>query len=275
MMSLSIEIEDKIYRINIDEPIDLSIPLQFNGPQPNAYGAERAVSKPCEAGSLVGDTRLGGSCNFEQYTFIPHCSGTHTESIGHITKERITILEALKDVFIPARLISVEPENAADTTDSYSPEKESGDRLITRAALENAFKDPPEGGTENRALIIRTLPNDDSKKTRDYMKTPAPFFSVEAISYIARSGFEHLLVDMPSIDRAFDEGRLSAHRIFWNMAAGSQEINSESRTNRTITEMIYVPTKARDGSYLLNLQIAPFAADAAPSRPLLFKYAAK
>ena len=178
-------------------------------------------------------------------------------------------------MFIPARLISVDPENAADTTDSYSPEKGSGDRLITRAALEKALEDPPEVGTGNTALIIRTLPNDDSKRTRDYMKTPAPFFSLEAIRYIAESGFEHLLVDMPSIDRAFDEGRLSAHRIFWNMAAGSYEINDESRTNRTITEMIYVPTEARDGSYLLNLQIAPFAADAAPSRPLLFKYAAK
>src|ERR1041384_204815 len=108
-MSLSIEIEDKIYRVDTGNAIDLSIPMHFNGAQPNAYGAERAVSKPCEAGSLVGDTRLGGSCNFEQYTFIPHCNGTHTESIGHITKERITILDALKEVFIPAILISADP----------------------------------------------------------------------------------------------------------------------------------------------------------------------
>ncbi len=274
-MKISVQIEGKTFQINPDKYFDLSIPLNFNGLQPNAYGAERAVSKPCEAGPLVGDTRQGGSCNFEQYTFIPHCNGTHTESIGHITKERITILGSLKDAFMPAVLVSVEPENADGTTDTYAPEKGPDDRLITRAGLEDALKTPPPGSAGYTALIVRTLPNDDSKKTRDYMKEPAPFFSLEAMGYIAKLGFEHLLVDLPSIDRAFDEGRLSAHRIFWNIGEKSQEIDKESRVNRTVTEMIYVPDEVENGPYLLNLQIAPFAADAAPSRPLLFRYATK
>src|ERR1044072_2540530 len=278
-MILTVKINGHEYGLDYSDPIDLAIPLNFNGPQPNAYGADRAVSKPCEAGSLVGDTRQGGSCNFEQYTFIPHCNGTHTESIGHITKERVTILASLKDAFVPAILISVEPENAADTTDTYAPEKTPDDRLITRAGLENALKKPPLGSARYTALIVRTLPNalpnGDSKMTRDYMKEPAPFFSLEAIQYIAELGFEHLLVDLPSIDRAFDEGKLSAHRIFWNMPPGSQETDTENRIHRTVTEMIYVPNEAEDGSYFLNLQIAPFAADAAPSRPLLFRYATK
>ncbi|HEV7645050.1 MAG TPA: cyclase family protein [Pyrinomonadaceae bacterium] len=274
-MIISIEINGVTKNIDLSNPIDLAIPLNFNGPQPSAYGAERAVSKPCEAGSLVGDTRQGGSCNFEQYTFIPHCNGTHTESIGHITKERITILGSLKDAFVPAILISVEPESAAETTDTYAPEKGPDDRLITRAGLENALKGPPPGSAGHAALIVRTLPNDDSKKTRDYMKEPAPFFSLEAIAYVAELGFEHLLVDLPSIDRAFDEGLLSAHRVFWNIREKSQETDKESRIHRTVTEMIYVPNETEDGPYLLNLQIAPFAADAAPSRPLLFRYATK
>ncbi len=278
-MLISIQIENNSYRIDTDKPIDLSIPLNFNGEQPNVYGTERAVSKPCEAGSLVGDTRRGGSCNFEQYTFIPHCNGTHTECIGHITHERISVAESLKDAFIFATLITVQPESALDTADSYTPEKNAEDRLITRASLEKAFgKEPPKGGTQNEggtqngaALIVRTLPNDDSKKTRDYTEDPPPFFSLEAISYIAKSGFEHLLVDTPSIDRMFDEGKLSAHRIFWNVPQGSFEAGKESRAGSTITEMIYVPDEVKDGTYLLNLQIAPFAADAAPSRPLIFE----
>jgi kynurenine formamidase len=274
-MILTVKINGHEHRLDISNPIDLAIPLHFNGPQPNAYGAERAVSKPCEAGSLVGDTRQGGSCNFEQYTFIPHCNGTHTESIGHITKERVSVLASLKDAFVPAVLISIEPESATETTDTYAPEKGADDRLITRAGLKRALKEPPPGGAQYTALIVRTLPNGDTKMTRDYMKEPAPFFSLEAMQYVAELGFEHLLVDLPSIDRAFDEGKLSAHRIFWNMPPGSQEIDRESRAHRTITEMIYVPDEAEDGPYFLNLQIAPFAADAAPSRPLLFRYAAK
>jgi hypothetical protein len=85
------------------------------------------------------------------------------------------------------------------------------------------------------------------------------------------AGIRHLLVDLPSIDRTFDEGKLSNHRIFWNVRQGSFETNEASFTNNTITELIYVPVEVEDGNYLLNLQIAPFAADASPSRPVLFK----
>jgi arylformamidase len=267
---ISFQIHDTRYQIDSDRYFDLSIPLNFNGEQPNAYGADAAVSKAVEAGSLVGDTRRGGSCNFEQYTFIPHCNGTHTESIGHITNERISILNSLNDVLIPATLISVTPENAEDTPDTYVPKKDAGDRLITRSAIEAALSGQPEGGGQIPALIIRTLPNDDSKKTHNYMNEPPPFFSLEAINYIAQRGVQHLLVDLPSIDRAFDEGKLSAHRIFWNIPAGSSLTDENSQLHRTVTELIYVPDEVKDGLYLLNLQIAPFAADAAPSRPLLF-----
>ncbi len=98
-MKIAFEIKDKTYRINTDEPHSIAIPLNFNGAQPNAYGVEKATSKPCETGELVGDTRRGGSCNFEQYKFIPHCNGTHTESIGHITHERISDSRIIKRRF--------------------------------------------------------------------------------------------------------------------------------------------------------------------------------
>ncbi|HLM61739.1 MAG TPA: hypothetical protein VK308_13115, partial [Pyrinomonadaceae bacterium] len=67
------------------------------------------------------------------------------------------------------------------------------------------------------------------------------------------------------------EGKLSNHRTFWKVAPKSHSLNEISLINNTITEMIYVPNEIRDGVYLLNLQIAAFVADAAPSRPLLFK----
>jgi hypothetical protein len=39
----------------------------------------------------------------------------------------------------------------------------------------------------------------------------------------------------------------------------------------TITELIYVPNKVKDGTYFLNHQIAPFENDASPSKPILYK----
>ena len=79
-----------------------------------------------------------------------------------------------------------------------------------------------------------------------------------------QNGIEHLLVDLPSVDREEDQGRLSAHKAFWGMETGPLRINS------TITELIYVPDEIPDGLYLLNLQVMNLANDAAPSRPVLY-----
>lgn len=267
-MILSIEINSRVYQINTVESFDISIPLHFNGEQPNAYGVEKATSKPCESSELIGDTRRGGSCNFEQITFIPHCNGTHTECVGHLTDERISVHDCLKDSFIAATLISIEIENALKLKETYSVNLINEDKVITRIALENALKNANEDFLQG--LIIRTLPNGESKKARNYMENLPPFFSTEAMKFIAEKGVKHLLVDVPSIDRTFDEGKLSNHRIFWNVEPESRRINEASRLNNTITEMIFVPDFVADGSYLLNLQIPSFTADAAPSRPVLF-----
>ena len=255
-MNTTVRIAGEAFEIDLDSPIDISIPLNFNGPQPNAFGVEPATSKACEYGSLVGDTRRGGSVNFEQYTVIPHCNGTHTECVGHITKERISVRDCLKDVLIPAVLVSVEAEN------------KEGDLVISRDILTPAIGTVTNG----LALLIRTLPNDETKVTSCYDSDYIPpYFTTEAMNHVVESGFNHLLVDLPSIDRLFDEGNLGNHRNFWRVEPGSFEINENTRMNSTITEMIYVPNEVQDGEYLLNLQIAPFASDAAPSRPVLFK----
>ena len=247
------------------DPIDISIAMDFKGPQPNAYGVEPATSIPCRSGDLVGDTRQGGSCNFEQYTFIPHCNGTHTECIGHITNERISVRDCLQDAIITARLITVAPEVAERTTESYSMPMASDDAIITRRSLESSVIE------ETEALVIRTLPNDDSKLTRKYLDAIPAYFTSEAMLYIVELGIRHLVVDIPSIDRLYDEGRLSNHRTFWNVEQGSFETTETSRLKNTVTEFTYIPNEVPDGQYLLNLQIAPFASDASPSRPLLFR----
>jgi arylformamidase len=266
-MSFSIKINNQIYKIDTENPLNLAISLNFNGAQPNAYDVEQASSMPCEAGELVGDTRRGGSCNFEQITFIPHCNGTHTECVGHITTKRISVNDCLQDAFVLANLVSIKPEKASETGETYAVETSENDLIITRKAIEDNFKSQ---SPNSKSLIIRTLPNSADKLSKTYLKEIPPFFSTEAIEFINEIGIKHLLVDLPSIDRIFDEGKLSNHRIFWNVAQGEFEINAETKIHNTITELIYVPDEIADGNYLLNLQIAPFAADASPSRPILF-----
>ena len=268
-MVLTFTIDGESRRIDTENPIDISIPLDFYGPQVNAFGVEKASSKPCEAGSLIGDTRRGGSCNFEQITLIPHCNGTHTECVGHITNERISVQECLQDAFILANLISIEPEKGLETDETYVVELNADDQLITKRTLEAALT-RHQLPTTDYALIIRTIPNSLDKLSQTYHDVVPPFFSTEAMEYLNEIGVKHLLVDLPSIDRIYDEGKLSNHRIFWNLEQGKFEVCGEDFKDKTVTELIYVPDEIEDGSYLLNLQIAPFAADAAPSRPLLF-----
>ncbi|MDX1317391.1 MAG: cyclase family protein, partial [Xanthomarina gelatinilytica] len=55
-----------------------------------------------------------------------------------------------------------------------------------------------------------------------------------------------------------------AHNAFWNTAG-------RTRMDATITEFIFVPNTVLDGTYFLNLQIAPFENDATPSKPILYK----
>lgn len=268
-MIIKFEIAGTEYMINDSNGTDISIPLDFHGDQPNTYDVDFASAIAFESGDIVGDTRRGGSCNFEQYKFIPHCNGTHTECVGHISLERIHINRFASRLLIPVTLISVKPEDAETTIDTYDPPMNKRDKLITESILASrlgkADKDFLHG------LIVRTIPNDDSKRSRRYSSNEPPYFSIEAMEYICTLGVQHLIVDMPSVDRAFDEGKLTAHHIFWNVVRGSHDIDVASASPKTITEMVYVNESISDGRYFASVQIPNFCADAGPSRVILYR----
>ncbi len=267
-MTLTVTAGNRTYVVDLAGGFDLSIPLDFHGPQPNAYGVPRAEAHAYEDGGFIGDVRRGGGCNFEEYRLIPHCHGTHTEGAGHLAARRISVHAILGGGTIPATLVTLAPEDALTSGEAYDPAPAPGDRFLTRASLETALEDADPAFLE--ALVIRTLPNDPDKRFRDYMREPPPFLSLDAMRFVVGLGVRHLLLDLPSVDRAFDEGKLSAHHVFWDVPQGSHEVDEHRFSRNTITEMIYVDDAIPDGRYLLSLQIAPFVADAAPSRPWLF-----
>jgi arylformamidase len=267
-MIIEFNISGDQYSSDTSAPMDISIPMLFNGPQPNIYDVPQAESHAFEQGDFVGAVRRGGGCNFEQYTLIPHCNGTHTEGVGHISYDRININDILKDSFIPATLISIETIKGEETDEYYIPDKEDGNYLITRQWIESQLANANAGFL--KVLIIRTLPNDDSKKSRRYMNDLPPFFSVDAMEFIDQLGVEHLILDIPSVDRTFDEGKLTTHHIFWKVEQGSHDVKKDGHSMKTITEMAYIPDDIPDGRYLVNIQIPNFTADAAPSRVLIY-----
>jgi len=267
--ALVVETAGRRWLADAARAIDLSIPLRFDGPQPSAFGADAAREQALQAGSFVGDVRRGGSCNCNSYSLTPHCNGTHTECVGHITRERISVRDIAVDHLVPALLLSVTPEASEATAEGSIPAPRSGDRLITRKALQQSAN--AHSASAFGALVIRTLPNDKDKLSRDYgtADTP-PYFSADAMRWIVEQNVRHLVVDLPSLDRGADEGHLTTHRLFWGMPPGERSFATATRANATVTELAYIDAAVADGFYLLNLQVAPFDADAAPSRPILY-----
>src|SRR5207237_755128 len=74
------------------------------------------------------------------------------------------------------------------------------------------------------ALVIRTRPNPPEKAVRRWEDATTPYFTPEAMAVIRAKGVRHLLVDLPSLDPVRDGGVLAAHRVFWDMPPGSQEL---------------------------------------------------
>ena len=267
-MIVKVELGGRCYRVLHDQAVSLAIPLLFDGPQPNHFGAPTANSEKLTAGDFVGDTHKGGSCNVSQLSLVPHCNGTHTELVGHIVDQRVPAGALDTAFYVPATVISVEPVLATDTGDTYNPPKNSEDKLIDQAALERLLADRTD--EELQALVLRTLPNQESKKSRVYDEDNyPPYFSIEAMRYIRERGVQHLLVDIPSIDKMYDDGHMVCHHIFWQVAADTHRLTEQSLTEHSVTEMIFVPDDIEDGLYLLNLQLPAFDSDAAPCRPLL------
>lgn len=260
---------DRTFTVDVDSPIDISIPLDFDGAQPHAFGLPRAEAHAVAGDGFVGDTRQGGSCNCQTVTLNPHGSGTHTECAGHVTRERISIATAARDPFMPCTLISVSPRAA--TTGEGVDAAVADDRVVTRESIEKALVALGERpGELLRGLVIRTLPNDPAKQRAEYTGANPPYLTLAAMHLLRELGVEHLVVDLPSVDREDDGGRLGAHRIFFGVDEGRSLVETDG-AHRTITEMAFIPDTAADGAYLLNLQLPPFVLDAAPSRPVLMR----
>ena len=239
--------------INLARPIDISLQVTNDDKNPIAWYIDKPVIEPVQMGDWVGKVSRGSSTNFNNIFFNPHGHGTHTECLGHITRDFYSVNQALKQFFFVAELISVKPETRGE------------DLVITKAKIEKAL-----GGKTHEALVIRTLPNDTIKKSKNYSNTNPPYLDEDAAVFIRECGIKHLLIDLPSVDREHDEGKLLAHKAFWNVK-NVNDLNADARHDATITEMVFISDEVMDGAYLLNLQIASFENDATPSKPVLYR----
>ncbi len=235
------------FQVDFSKPLDISMPLHVGKDNPSAWYVAPPTIEPVRTEQFTGAVAEGGSVNFRNISFNPHGHGTHTECVGHISKEVYSINKVLTQFFFSAELITIVPEK-----------KENGDEIITWQQIKSALQNK-----NVQAIVIRTLPNLSDKLSKQYSDTNPAFVEANAMTALIALGIDHFLIDLPSVDKEMDGGVLAAHHAFW-------EHPEKTNLNRTITELIYVPEEITDGHYLLNLQIAPFENDASPSKPILY-----
>jgi kynurenine formamidase len=245
-MKIQLKWQSEILVADLTKPISIAIPLKNGAENPNCYFAEPVKFEVIKGDGFIGSIKLGGSVNHQKISLSPHGNGTHTECYAHITDTTATIATQLDKHFQIAQVISVQPLAQGE------------DLVIDRSVLQNTPLI-----ADIKALIIRTLPNTTEKLTRNYSGSNPPYFAQEAMQLIVDHGIGHLVTDLPSVDREQDEGRLSAHKTFW-------QVENDIRQNTTITELAFIPNFVADGLYLLDLQILPLDLDVSPSNPILY-----
>lgn len=239
-----------------------------------------AEARPFTAGSFVASVSAGASINCPVVSSMCfHSNGTHTECVGHALPGNVTLLDVFAgsagpfpgQVLVPALLLSVSPQRLKDTTEVYPP-GQPDDLVIVGSALEaaagaaeaaaydrglstgvrpflagftppHAPKDKGGEGLPVRAggaLLIRTLPNDGSKRGRNWSGSNPPYLTPSAMRWALAHGCTHILCDLPSADREDDQGQLLAHRTWWGLPPRGTEAQLPWST-RTITELCFIP----------------------------------
>ncbi len=245
-MKFKFDHKGSTYQYDSDTYFDLSTPIKNGDHNVNAYYLAQPVFEPFRAGDFVGSVAQGGACNCETITFNAHGNGTHTECVGHICDEGYTINGCLKSFQTMAIVASVTPEKL-----------ENGDSIIRQSSL----TDVNLSGVQS--VILRSLPNNTSKKEAHYSGTNPTYFEPALMAHLAKNGIKHVIVDLPSVDREEDGGALLSHHAFW-------QYPDAPRTDATITELAYIDNDIVDGTYLLHIHIASFESDASPSKPILY-----
>ena len=250
-MTLRLELEHHGHVWSSQEAgVDLSVPVNPKSGLPRAWYKGPATAEAVRSDGWVGSVAEGGSVNFRDLTFNPHAHGTHTETREHIRDEFKPIDALVRSKALPFIL-------PAMLIDAF-PESRGTDDVVPLRALDPALPDLQKMAPS--AVILRCTHGDVQ---RDWSNMNPPYLENGFAEQLAELGILHLLIDLPSVDRELDEGRLQAHNAFFGPATSPRE-------GATISELLCVPKALSAGYGLLALQVSPFVNDAAPSRPLWF-----
>ena len=98
-MIATIEHRSKRFKVDLSNPLDISIPMDGSPNNLIAWYVDSPIIKAHEEDGFVGAVAQGASVNFNNIQFNPHSHITHTECVGHITERVHSINTNLKGYF--------------------------------------------------------------------------------------------------------------------------------------------------------------------------------
>ena len=244
-MQYTIHHANKDFKVNTDHAVDITLGIN-KSENVNCYYLSGPSFSYFESEAFSGNLSKGGSVNCEQMTFYAHASGTHTECALHVA-----------DVDFDMRHLDFAPLQIGVLI-SVSPSPIGPDKVIDLSSLKG-LNNPYDA----KVLMVRTLPNLESKAVANYSGTNPVYFEPDVLLFIKSLGFEHLICDIPSIDKESDEGKLLAHK-HWFLD------NGKATVKRSITELAYMPDRLSDGLHAVQMQVPKIQSDAVPSRIIVY-----
>ena len=139
-MIIKVYHNNKDYKIDTKQSIDISIPYNFNGAQPNFYDVNPGELTPLKFGETSYSVADGAGCNVPEISMNIHCTGTHTEYVGHLLEDPGDIGMVFKDILIPTVLITVHPKLFNDLKEFYHFSINDNELLISAESISEKFR---------------------------------------------------------------------------------------------------------------------------------------
>lgn len=166
---------------------------------PSAFYLSKFTSQPAVVGSFVGDTQKGGSCNVPIYTFTPH-NLTHVETPSHIKHGAKNLKDYPPGFFTDiAHVVNLTTE---DFPNNYILPQHLPEQLHPICS----------------SFIFKTSASEENP-AKNYSGTDPLSFHPDTMREIVSRWprVKMILIDLPSVDKEDDGGKLLAHRNFFGL----------------------------------------------------------
>lgn len=261
MSNRDARLRELLAKVDLSYGISLGVTPELERGTPQAYGIPPASSTFYKVNGRDVSLSAGAPINCSTLQITPHGNGTHTECSSHVAANETRIDRVSPKELLVAELITLRCEPLIASRETGPASARNDDDIITGKAIDTALSELDDG---LQALIVRV--DGVSTPHRNWSGTNPPYLTREAATALVRHGIEHLVIELPSIDREQDGGELLAHRAFWMI----DEEGSERARTCTLTEMAFVPREVPDGPCVLRLDVIALPLDAAPSRPIIY-----